>query len=201
MQWNSYKSTEKTRRDKPVPRGVVSINDTTGAMRIGDGHTLLDDLEDVGGGSVSGGGALGIRAVRATYTHATPGIDAGLVIGTLAYGEKAVGVRVGVEEAWDGLWHGDPSPAGIKIGTTEDEDCISGGYFAMDVADAPADAPWTGLLQSFNVDNMDFLTSGTGYGPPEGMDIIVKIDDGEGADALATTGISHVVVFIQAGFV
>lgn len=62
MQWNSYKSTEKTRRDKPVPNGVISINNVTGEMKVGDGRTLLDDLEVVGGG----GGSTDVLTVGST---------------------------------------------------------------------------------------------------------------------------------------
>lgn len=177
----------------------MAVNKLTGAVKLGDGHTALKDLEEQGGSS-SGGGVAGIRAIQTTLTHATPALKDGIVLGRLAYGEKVVRVRVGVEEAWDGLYLGDPSPAGIKIGTTADDDCISGGYFSMENVDAAAVAPWTGMLTTQNVD-VDYFSAATGYGPKAGIDLIATIDDGVGNDALATTGISHVLLLIEAGFV
>lgn len=200
MRWNLHKPVERVRSNKVVPRGGLAVNDTTGAMRVGDGHTVLGDLEDIGGDSGGDTVVPGYRVARQTFTPATPAMEDGVVITTLAYGEKVVGLRVGIEEAWDGLWEGEPSPAGIKIGTPNDDDAYSGGIFSMEVEDIPADVPWTGLLNS-NIIDQEYISSATGYAPPEGIDVIVTIDDGGGNSAMATTGIAHVVLFIQTGFV
>lgn len=46
MSWLDYRSKNYTRRNKILPKGVLSVNSLTGAFKIGDGKTLWGDLPE-----------------------------------------------------------------------------------------------------------------------------------------------------------
>lgn len=191
MQWNSYRPSEKTPRGRPVPKGIVSINDTTGAMRIGDGRTLLDDLEDVG----SNADVSGFRVV--TYdVHVADKIalHAGVVIGQIEQGEWPFNISIMVQTAFNGV--GNPS---IEVGCGGVDDVLSQGLTQVGVVDAAAGggAAGSGLLTPAAA---TFPVAQLVAPPGAGLDIVLKLVKGDGTQVASTTGLAHVVLTLGAGY-
>jgi hypothetical protein len=195
MQWNSYKASEQTRRDKPVPRGVVAINDTTGAMRIGDGRTLLEDLEDVG---ASAGGDIvvaGFRAIKYDILAANKiALHTGVVIGQLEQGEWPFNLNIMVETAFNGV--GGPT---VELECGGVSGVLSQGNWDLTAVDgaaaggAAASGLKTPACATFPVQQY--------VAPPgAGVDIVLKATKGDGTQLASTVGLAHVVLTVGAGY-
>jgi hypothetical protein len=50
MGWFNYRPFEKTRKNKVLGQGVLSVDSETGKVKVGDNHTLWNDLDELGGG-------------------------------------------------------------------------------------------------------------------------------------------------------
>lgn len=187
MQWNTYRPSERTRRDKPVPKGFISINDKTGAMRIGDGRTLLDDLESVGGSA--------FRAIKYT-AHAADkvALHAGVVIGQLQQGEWPFNINVMVETAFDGA--GAPI---LHIDTGGVSGVMSNGPWSVDVVDPPVGggAAGSGLLTPAAI---SFPVQQNVAPPGESLDIVLKVVKADESQLASNAGLVHVVLTIGVGY-
>lgn len=195
MDWYTYMAKGEARPNAPLGRGIMAVNKKTGAIKMGDGTTLLRDLDEYGGDSGGGSSADlgGFRILRGSlYGSDNDVLVAGQPLDTLLHGEHVAQVLHYIVTPFDS------DDAQISFGTPTLPDgpqVFTGGsvFVGGDNATNPDPNEYTGLV------DMPFLAShfetdassnpGTvSVGPPEGIAIKAYLSDGAGGDPGCTTG-------------